>query len=1017
MSKNPTKIKTLTAENLFGTDIDTLITDGAPVDAKPVDGKPVKKRTAKKSKATPAGDTPIIDIDAVKEVDAPTDAAANIAPTDIDVSPSVDADAQDTHAVTIEPSIEPTPPTEPPKSTSAPPFDVEPIDDYADSEGEPPGLDDAPLTVFNTPRGAVKQTAPPMQSLKDYHEACIKHFDNDACLHFLRSRGFVDADFDILRALRIGFDPNERRLILPHSDYDHTARTVADGKPKFKNPEGEKEPIATLFNAAAVTDHDICIVTEAAIDALSLIVCGIPAVAAHGTGGTITALLAAIDADPKRPRAVLIGFDNDKPGNDASDNLAADLDMRGILHDRVKPPSDIKDFNDWLKLDRNALIEGITSRIEHFRSELAHKKLIDAARNEPVTVLDHAAIDIITAPSPATANAVAFDEPTIIAAAEASDRFPAAFSIYRILIKQFGISLKTFDGLIKKHGRQTPRGAANANHNDYSILNQPLDVPPIVAVIKERLIRHKKSQAPVSCVKNFDIVFDFDPALKGVLGFNFFAQRIELTRVPDWYPPLLKSFFDRKGYQPTLGFVDSDDACLQNHIDRTYLIRSSEIFQRVVIERAHQNIFHPVQSYIQSLPPWDGTPRAERLFIDNLAADDNDYSRAVTLRWLVAAVSRVFYPACKFDYCLVLKGHQGIGKSTLLSMLGGQWYGELDSIQGKDSVENIQGRWIIELAEMQATRKADNEQIKAFISRQTDFVRLPYERRARPFPRQCVLAASTNDSEILRDQTGGRRFLILECKARMNDFSVKISADDIPQVWAEVYHIYNQWFADGFDDRKLDLPNNLKPIAQSLQEANTDGSDIRGLIEAFLNRPVPRYEFWRLCTKEERRNYCAGNVVYLPYSRIAQSKFKLPCSLDEVKDNCIELDDDGKKKCLLPLDGLGDKSYNDIDRRFIFGDGLRQKVSPIEILNECFDGERSRLVNNRKIADIMRTLDGWEFQPWAVNDPQYGRQATSFVRIDNDSPSEASESHANDTPPAARAFNEFEPVDSRDIPF
>ena len=67
---------------------------------------------------------------------------------------------------------------------------------------------------------------------------------------------------------------------------------------------------------------------------------------------------------------------------------------------------------------------------------------------------------------------------------------------------------------------------------------------------------------------------------------------------------------------------------------------------------------------------------------------------------------------------MVLKGKQGKGKSTILSKLGGTWFNDsIVDINGKEVLENIQGSWIIELGEMQATRRADNEAIKAFIKK------------------------------------------------------------------------------------------------------------------------------------------------------------------------------------------------------------------------------------------------------------------------------------------------------------
>ena len=102
----------------------------------------------------------------------------------------------------------------------------------------------------------------------------------------------------------------------------------------------------------------------------------------------------------------------------------------------------------------------------------------------------------------------------------------------------------------------------------------------------------------------------------------------------------------------------------------------------------------------------------------------------------------------------------------------------IDNIGNKDAVERLIGSWIIELGEMQATRKAENEASKSFLSRQTDKVCLPYARKSQFFPKQCVFCATTNNEEFLKDRTGGRRFLILVCNATPNTTKERLDKFD-----------------------------------------------------------------------------------------------------------------------------------------------------------------------------------------------------------------------------------------------
>ncbi|MDI3409719.1 VapE family protein [Bacillus sonorensis] len=87
------------------------------------------------------------------------------------------------------------------------------------------------------------------------------------------------------------------------------------------------------------------------------------------------------------------------------------------------------------------------------------------------------------------------------------------------------------------------------------------------------------------------------------------------------------------------------------------------------------------------------------------------------------------------------------------------WHSDsITTVQGKEAYEQLQGAWLIELAELSATRKAEAEAVKHFISKQEDSYRVAYGRQISVFPRQCVFFGSTNDVTFLRDRTGNRRF-------------------------------------------------------------------------------------------------------------------------------------------------------------------------------------------------------------------------------------------------------------------
>lgn len=155
---------------------------------------------------------------------------------------------------------------------------------------------------------------------------------------------------------------------------------------------------------------------------------------------------------------------------------------------------------------------------------------------------------------------------------------------------------------------------------------------------------------------------------------------------------------------------------------------------------AELNRYHPVKDWLESLHH-DGKPRLDTWLTRYLGVDASPYSRAVGRAFLVAMVARIMQPGCKHDHVLVMGGAQGIGKSTACRILGGDYAGDnMPSIRdgAREAGLYLRGHWLVELAELAPSRKAEAEDLKAFLTRATDEIRAPYARRADLVPRQCV---------------------------------------------------------------------------------------------------------------------------------------------------------------------------------------------------------------------------------------------------------------------------------------
>lgn len=246
------------------------------------------------------------------------------------------------------------------------------------------------------------------------------------------------------------------------------------------------------------------------------------------------------------------------------------------------------------------------------------------------------------------------------------------------------------------------------------------------------------------------------PEAAGCVGFNEFTNNVEKLKPAPWGTPA--------------GVWDEVDELLMGE----WLVRQHWLppMPRAALEEAvrmvaKRHAFHPLrQQYLGLRDRWDGTPRLgtwlRRCCLEEDEWDDEDPLQKYLARvgtWLVMAmVARVLTPGCKFDYMVIFEGPQGVGKSTLASVLGGEYYADTGLVLGdKDSYQNLQGIAIYEMGELDALNKSDITKIKLFISSQKDRFRASFDRRPKDYPRQVVFIGTTNEDHYLSDPTGNRR--------------------------------------------------------------------------------------------------------------------------------------------------------------------------------------------------------------------------------------------------------------------
>ena len=403
---------------------------------------------------------------------------------------------------------------------------------------------------------------------------------------------------------------------------------------------------------------------------------------------------------------------------------------------------------------------------------------------------------------------------------------------------------------------------------------------------------------------NIIAILENDPKIKGRVWLNKFNDFIYVTGGLPW---------DKGATQ----WSNTDDANLRIYLEEHYGVTGKDKIKDAMVAIITRHKRHPLREYLNGLK-WDGVPRLDRLIIDYIGAEDNELNRTMTRKHFTAAVARIMRPGCKYDYCLIIAGPEGIGKSTLFNVMGGEWFSDsVVTMEGTKAMEQLRNAWIVELSELGSMKRSEVDQQKSFISRQNDNYRPAYGTVVEPHPRQCVFCGTTNETYFLKGDTGNRRFWVIKVdpELRKNGNAREALEADRDQLWAEAVQRYK-------DGEKLYLDAEMEAEARKRQTEFNDNTDdpLPGMVQAFLDMKLP--PDWNTWDINRRRAY-----------------IKNPDPLDEI------------------------------------GTVTRTKVCAAEFLCEVMGrniGDKDYKYEARKVNKILDDL-GWEKWQGAVI-PIYGRQ-------------------------------------------
>lgn len=222
--------------------------------------------------------------------------------------------------------------------------------------------------------------------------------------------------------------------------------------------------------------------------------------------------------------------------------------------------------------------------------------------------------------------------------------------------------------------------------------------------------------------------------------------------------------------------------------------------------------YDPVREWLQGLPSWDGRDRLGEMAcrVPTTAAGWHDnfkvWMRSMVSQWTSGADG--MYGA---QMVMMLVGGQGTRKSTFMRMLLPPelrrfYIDRLDFANKKEALRALSRFLLINIDEYDQVSKVQTAYLKHLIQRSDVKERRMFETTYQQAQRYAAFCATTNSLTPLKDESGGRRYMVVEVSDVIDTETGGNHAIDYRQLYAQIVAEINNgepYFFSGERERMI----------------------------------------------------------------------------------------------------------------------------------------------------------------------------------------------------------------------